>query len=41
MLIMILARWNGPPRRARRGDWLESAAASAMAVGMVMAVPAQ
>ncbi len=35
--VTVLARWNS----TRRGDWLKPAVASAMAVGMVIAVPAQ
>jgi hypothetical protein len=36
--VMMLARWNSPPRLTRRGDWPKPAAASAMVVSTVMAV---
>jgi len=38
--LMMLARWNSPPRWTSRGDWPKPAAASAMVAGMVTAVAA-
>jgi hypothetical protein len=38
--VMMLARWNSPPRRTNRGDWPKPAPARAMVVSMVTAVPA-
>jgi hypothetical protein len=38
--LMMLARWNSPPRLTSRGDWPKPAPARAMVVSMVTAVPA-
>jgi hypothetical protein len=38
--VMMLARWNSPPRLTSRGDWPKPAAARAMVASMVTAVPA-
>jgi len=38
--VMMLARWNSPPRLMSLGDWAKPAPARAMVVSMVTAVPA-
>ena len=38
--VMMLARWNSPPRLMSLGDWPKPALARAMVVSMVTAVPA-
>jgi len=38
--VMMLARWNSPPRLTSRGDWPKPAPARVMAASMVTAVPA-
>ena len=37
--VMMLARWNSPPRWTRRGAWPKPAPARAMVASMVTAVP--
>ncbi len=38
--VMMLARWNSPPRSTSRGDWPKPAVARAKAASVVTAVPA-